>query len=106
MDVPTLRRREKGVVVRLESHCSDHCPARFLRGLVPSGRRSALIAGMGRRGGGPGPQWGLQDVVPSPARCAIVCTRPGAPALELEREPLGDAEGWVRATCCWPVDTL
>lgn len=53
MDVPTLRRREKGVVVRLESHCSDHCPARFLRGLVPSGRRSALIAGMGRRGGGP-----------------------------------------------------
>lgn len=51
MDVPTLRRREKGVVVRLESHCSDHCPARFLRGLVPSGRRSALIAGMGRRGG-------------------------------------------------------
>lgn len=48
MDVPTLSRREKGVVMRLESHCSDHCPARFLRGLAPSGRRSALIAGMGR----------------------------------------------------------
>ena len=48
MDVPTLSRREKGVVMRLESHCFDHCPARFLRGLPPSGRRSALIAGMGR----------------------------------------------------------
>lgn len=101
MGVPTLSRREK--VMRLESHCSDHCPARSLRGLAPSGRRSALIAGMGRRGGVP------RAAVASAGRGAQpcpLCTWPGAPALEFEREPLGGAEGWARATCCWPVDTL
>lgn len=84
--------------------CSDHCPAHFLRGIL----REAVSSDRwhGEAGGGPGLQGGLQNVVPSSARCVIIRTGPGAPVLELEREPLGDVEGWVRATCCWPVDTL
>lgn len=102
MDVPTLSGREKGAVMRLEGHCSAHCPARSRRGLAPSGRRSALIAGMARRVGAQG----------CSGICRTWCPAPPAvhsawgPALDLQREPLGDAEGWVRATCCWPVGTL
>ena len=48
---------------------------------------------------------GCRLLAPSPSCCASICSGPAASTLELAREPPGDAEGWVGATCCRAVDT-